>query len=79
MEQLAERRMQREEEAQLTAAGLGHPSMHHGPQEEDDGYDDDEDDEEYDSQEEDEFEEEEMVRSSGDKDAITALTNHRRP
>ena len=65
MEQLAERRMQREEEAQYAAAGLGHPSVqahNHGPPMDDDGYDD-EDDEEYDSQdeEEDDYEEDEMV------------------
>ena len=64
MEQLAERRMQREEEAQYAAAGLGHPSMqphNHGPPMDVDGYDD-EDDEEYDSQDEEEdYEEDEMV------------------
>ncbi|MCJ1391313.1 Stress response protein nst1 [Xylographa bjoerkii] len=62
MEQLAERRMQREEEAQLVAAGLRHPSMHghsHGPPLEDDEYDD-EDDEEYDSAEDEEYDEDEM-------------------
>ena len=62
MEQLAERRMQREEEAHLVASGMGHPSMRHGPPEhEDDGYDDEEDDEDYNSEEEDEFEDDEMV------------------
>lgn len=63
MEQLAERRMQREEEAQYAAAGLGHPSMqahNHGPPLDDEDYDDDDDDE-YDSQEDDEYEEDEMV------------------
>lgn len=63
MEQLAERRMQREEEAQYAAAGLGHSSMqphNHGPPIDDDGYDDD-DDEEYDSQEDEEYDEDEMV------------------
>jgi len=62
MEQLAERRMQREEEAQYAAAGLTNPSMqnphaghNHGTSAEDDEYD--EDDEEFDSQEE-EFDEE---------------------
>ncbi|KAL9101387.1 MAG: hypothetical protein Q9163_003345 [Psora crenata] len=60
MEQLAERRMQREEEAHLVASGMGHPSMRHGPPEpEDDGYDD-EDDEEYNSEEEDDLEDDEM-------------------
>ena len=54
MEQLAERRMQREEEAQYAAAGLGHPSMqnhNHGTPLDDDVYDD-EDDDVYDSQDE---------------------------
>ena len=63
MEQLAERRMQREEEAQYAAAGLGHPSMqphNHGLPVDDDGYDDD-DDEEYDSQEDEEYDEDEIV------------------
>ena len=62
MEQLAERRMQREEESRMVASGMGHPSMRHAPEEEeDDGYDDDEDDEDYNSEEEDEYEDEEMV------------------
>lgn len=64
MEQLAERRMQREEEAQYAAAGLGHPSMqphNHGLPIDDDGYDDDDEDEEYDSQEDEEYDEDEMV------------------
>ncbi|PQE11082.1 stress response nst1 protein [Rutstroemia sp. NJR-2017a BVV2] len=75
MEQLAERRMAREEDAkeQYANANYGHPpngSMHshshnhnhnHPPPPEDDEYDDEEDDEdEYDSQEED-YDEEEMV------------------
>lgn len=59
MEQLAERRMQREEEAQYAAAGLTNPSSmqdshaghNHGPAGEDEEYGDE--DEEYDSQEED--------------------------
>lgn len=66
MEQLAERRMQREEEAQYAAAGTSHPSIqghNHGPPLDDDGYDDDEDDE-YDSQEYDEDDEDDdMVRA----------------
>lgn len=77
MEQLAERRMAREEDAkeQLYSASNGyvhppngnmHPHSHHGhnhpPPTEDEDYDDDEeDDEEYDSQDED-YDEEEMVR-----------------
>ena len=62
MEQLAERRMQREEEAQFAASGLGHSSQHgytnHPPEEDD--YDE-EDEDEYDSQEDYEDEEDEMV------------------
>jgi len=64
MEQLAERRMQREEEAQYAAAGLGNPSMHggsnHGPPPDEEDYD--EDDEEYDSQEEEDYDEDDMVK-----------------
>lgn len=63
MEQLAERRMQREEEAQYAAADLGHASMqphNHGPLDED-GYDDDEDDEEYDSQDDEEYDDEMVI------------------
>ena len=62
MEQLAERRMQREEEAQFAANGLGH---NHGPSPNDEDYDD-EDDEEYDSPEDDEEfdDEDEMVNGS---------------
>ncbi|KAF2843620.1 hypothetical protein M501DRAFT_106806 [Patellaria atrata CBS 101060] len=64
MEQLAERRMQREEEAQYAAASLAHSNHAHGyhgqpPQPEDDEYDDEEEDE-YDSQEDDEYDEDEM-------------------
>ena len=64
MEQLAERRMQREEEAQYAAAGLGHPSLqphNHGPPLDDDGGYNEEDDEEYDSQEDEEYDDDEMV------------------
>ncbi|KAL9611216.1 MAG: hypothetical protein Q9167_004130 [Letrouitia subvulpina] len=66
MEQLAERRMQREEEAQYAAtAGLSHPSMqshNHGPPLEDDAYDDEEEEEEdsYDSQDDEDYEEDDM-------------------
>jgi len=64
MEQLAERRMQREEDTQYGIAAA-HQSFHghnHGPLDEED-YDDEEDeDEDYDSQEEEEFDEDEMVR-----------------
>ncbi|KAE9965933.1 hypothetical protein BLS_007298 [Venturia inaequalis] len=74
MEQLAERRMQREEDAQYAAAT--HPSSHNQqgypdsyrhnhahappPQEEEEEYDDEEDDEDYDSQDDYEEEEEDM-------------------
>ncbi|KAL1971190.1 hypothetical protein VTN77DRAFT_142 [Rasamsonia byssochlamydoides] len=61
MEQLAERRMQREEDAQYGMAAA-HQSLHaghnHGPLDEDD-YDDEEDDD-YDSQDDEEYEEDEM-------------------
>ncbi|KAK5069772.1 Stress response protein nst1 [Lithohypha guttulata] len=64
MEQLAERRMQREEEIHYPAPPLAHQSLrqghNHPPIDEDDEYDDEEDDEDYDSQEEDEFEGDEM-------------------
>lgn len=62
MEQLAERRMQREEDAQYAAQGL--PMQHsHASNLEPDLYDDEEEDEEedYDSAEEDEYEEEDVV------------------
>lgn len=62
MEQLAERRMQREEDTQYNIAAA-HQSFHaghnHGPLDDED-YDDEEDDD-YDSQEEEEFDEDEMV------------------
>ncbi|KAI2793126.1 Stress response protein nst1 [Penicillium oxalicum] len=61
MEQLAERRMQREEDTQYNIAAA-HQSFHaghnHGPL--DDEEYDDEEDEDYDSQEEEEFDEDEM-------------------
>lgn len=71
MEQLAERRMQREEEAHYAASGLAHASMHlpgqnshaghnHPPLPEDEDFEDEEDDE-YDSQEDEEYEEDRMV------------------
>ena len=65
MEQLAERRMAREEEVHYPSSTLAHQDNYQGhnhapSDEEDDGYDD-EDDEDYDSQEEDEFEGDEMV------------------
>jgi hypothetical protein len=63
MEQLAERRMQREEDTQYGIAAA-HQSLHsghnHGPlDDEDEDYEEDED---YDSQEDEEYEEDEMVR-----------------
>jgi hypothetical protein len=62
MEQLAERRMQREEDTQYGMAAA-HQSLHaghnHGPLDEDD-YDDEEDDD-YDSQDDEEYDEDEMV------------------
>jgi len=80
MEQLAERRMAREEDAKehYTPNGYPHPNgllphshhTHHNhpsPADDEDDYDDDEeDDDEYDSQEED-YDEEEMVRSDDDE------------
>ena len=69
MEQLAERRMQREEEIYYPSTALAHQNVHQGhnhpPLDEDDDYDDDEDDEDYDdSQEDDEFENDEMVKAA---------------
>lgn len=62
MEQLAERRMQREEDTQYGIAAA-HQSLHgghnHGPLDDDDY--DDEEDEDYDSQEEEDYEDDEMV------------------
>jgi hypothetical protein len=65
MEQLAERRMQREEDQYARATGgTAHtpiPGHNHNQPQEDDGYDEDEDDEEYDEDEEEFDEEDEMV------------------
>jgi hypothetical protein len=62
MEQLAERRMQREEDTQYGIAAA-HQTLHsghnHGPYDDEDY--DDEEDEDYDSQEEEDYEEDEMV------------------
>ena len=78
MEQLAERRMQREEEAVYAASGMSHPSMqghNHSLPSDDDGYDDDEDDE-YDSQDYDEDDEEDdMVKTSDNLVQVVALTS----
>ncbi|KIW10614.1 hypothetical protein PV08_11578 [Exophiala spinifera] len=64
MEQLAERRMQREEEIHYPPSSYAHRDYHQGhnhpPIDDDDDYDDEEDDEDYDSQEEDDFEGDEM-------------------
>lgn len=71
MEQLAERRMQREEETYQ--ATLPHQSMHshgHPPPLDDDDYED-EDEEEYDSQDDEEYEEDEMVWSDGTESCVT--------
>lgn len=69
MEQLAERRMQREEDAQHSDSRFRHQSMqphNHDPPLDDDGDYDEEEDEDYDSQEEDEEDYDEMVkRESG--------------
>jgi hypothetical protein len=66
MEQLAERRMQREEDPQygMTAAHQPLHAGHNHPPLDDDDYDDEED-EDYDSQDEEEYEEDEMVSSAG--------------
>ena len=81
MEQLAERRMQRDEEAQDSSQGLRHPSMqphNHGPPLDDDvEYDDEDDEEEYDSQDED-YEDDEMVASRFHALEFAALTENRK-
>lgn len=68
MEQLAERRMQREEEIHYPTSALAHQDIHqghdHAPLDDEDDYDDEEEDEDYDSQEEDDFEGDEMVSRS---------------
>ena len=74
MEQLAERRMQREEEQQYAAAGLG-PGHNHDPSQDDDGYEE-EDDDEYDSQEDEDYEEDdEMVGSSMSLQCLRSLSS----
>ncbi|KAL8947052.1 MAG: hypothetical protein Q9222_006623 [Ikaeria aurantiellina] len=64
MEQLAERRMQREEDAQYAAAaGLSHPPLpphNHGPPLDEEPYDEDDDEESYISGDEEDYEEDEM-------------------
>ena len=68
MEQLAERRMQREEDAQYAAAaGLSHPAIqphNHGPPIEDDAYDEEDDEDSYESGDEEDYEDDEMVERS---------------
>ncbi|KAL6718934.1 Stress response protein nst1 [Lecanora helva] len=59
MEQLAERRMQREED-QYARAGLSHQPHNHNQPTDDEPYDDEEDEEEYEDDEEDYDEEDEM-------------------
>ncbi|KAI9929135.1 Stress response protein nst1 [Aspergillus wentii] len=63
MEQLAERRMQREEDTQYGIAAA-HQTLHgghnHGPLDDEDYDDEEEEDEDYDSQEEEDYEEDEM-------------------
>lgn len=62
MEQLAERRMQREEDTQygmVAAHQSYHAGHNHGPLDEEDY--DDEEEEDYDSQEEEDYEDDEMV------------------
>ena len=79
MEQLAERRMQREEEAQFQNAGLRHPGMqphNHGPPLDEDAEYDEEDEEDYDSQDED-YEDDEMVVTCLDECRIRSLTINR--
>lgn len=65
MEQLAERRMQREEDAQYAAAaGLSHPPIqphNHAPPLEEDAYDEEDDEESYESGDEEDYEDDEMV------------------
>jgi hypothetical protein len=66
MEQLAERRMQREEDIHYPSSSYAHRNTHQGHNhppidDDDDDYDDEEDDEDYDSQEEDEYEGDDMV------------------
>ena len=67
MEQLAERRMQRETYSRYPSAYAHQYSRqghNHAPIEDDDDYDDEEDEEEYDSQEEDDYEPDDMVGPS---------------
>jgi hypothetical protein len=77
MEQLAERRMQREEEVHFPSSAVAHQDIHQGhnhaplDDDDDDDYDDEEDeDDDYDSQEEDDFDGDEMVRNLSSRFAI---------
>jgi hypothetical protein len=78
MEQLAERRMQREEEIRYPSSAFAHRNLHQGhnhpPIDDDDDYDDEEDDEEYDSQEEDDYEGDDMV-SAAQQPGVHPLTD----
>lgn len=69
MEQLAERRMQREEEVHYPSPAFTHQDVHQGhnhvPPDEEEGFDDEDEEDDYDSQEEDDYEGDEMVRKVG--------------
>ena len=77
MEQLAERRMQREEDTQYNIAAA-HQSFHaghnHGPLDDED-YDDEDEDDDYDSQDEEEFDEDEMVCCNWELSAQRLVTD----
>lgn len=66
MEQLAERRMQREEDAQYAAAaGMPNsaiPAHNHGPPLEEDAYDEEEDEDSFESGDEEDYDEDEIVK-----------------
>ena len=79
MEQLAERRMHREEEDQFQNAWLRHPGMqplYHGPPLDEDAEYDEEDEEDYDSQDED-YEDDEMVVTCLDECRVRSLITNR--
>ena len=61
MEQLAERRMQREEDAQYNGSTAPLAAHNHADGLEEEIYDEEDEEEEYDSQEDDEFDEDEVV------------------
>lgn len=64
MEQLAERRMQREEDAQHAAQGLPMQHSHSSNLDQDPYGEDDEEEDDYDSAEDDEYEEDDAVHPS---------------